>query len=454
MHETSTRERIIVFARFPEPGRAKTRLIPAIGPESAARLHEDLARYTLDVARETARRRACEIEVRFAGGDSARMAACFGDDLTYVAQQGDDLGERLDQAVSAAFASGCQRTLVIGSDCPSISVESLCAGFAALEQAGVAFGPAADGGYYLVALAAPQSELFRGIEWSSERTLAQSLDVAKRIGLRIKLLETLADVDQPEDLLVVRGAARFHSEALPRVVPGRLSVIVPTRNEAANIQATLDRVASARAGDSGNVEVIVVDGDSTDATVEIAQRAGTRVVQIGRRGRGRQMNAGAAIASGEWLLFLHADARVPEQFDSHIGQTLAAGAIAGAFRLQIDAPELGLRWIERAANLRSRFLQTPYGDQGLFLSAATFWELGGFPAWPLMEDYELCRRLRRRGRIRLAPASMVVSARRWQKLGLVRTTLVNQLCVAAFHLGASPERLARWYASALSRGRS
>ena len=119
--------------------------------------------------------------------------------------------------------------------------------------------------------------------------------------------------------------------------------------------------------------------------------------------------------------------------------------IAGAFRLQIDGAGRWLRLIERVANLRARYLHMPYGDQAVFLRRETFESLGGFADLPIMEDYELSRRLRRRGRIELADASAVTSARRWQTLGPWRTTWINQMIVLGYHLGVSPERLARWY---------
>jgi rSAM/selenodomain-associated transferase 2 len=158
-----------------------------------------------------------------------------------------------------------------------------------------------------------------------------------------------------------------------------------------------------------DVEVIVADGGSADATADIARRMGICVVPV-RPGRGRQMNAGAALASGEVLLFLHVDTKLPGGFRKHVWSTLDRGAVAGAFVLRIDDEHSGLRWIEWGAILRSHYLQMPYGDQGLFVRSELFHRVGGFPNWPLMEDYELCRRLRRHGRILLAPAAVSTSA--------------------------------------------
>ena len=220
-----------------------------------------------------------------------------------------------------------------------------------------------------------------------------------------------------------------------------ISIIIPVLNEAATIEATLSPLQGAT-----NIEVIVVDGGSLDRTPELAESLGAKVYDSSA-GRACQMNFGAAAATGEILLFLHADTALPQGFEAMVRQLLLRpGVIAGAFALQINADLRGLRLIENIANLRSRFLQTPYGDQAIFLPASVFHRLGGFQEIPLMEDFEFVQRLKRMGRIAIAPASVITSGRRWQKIGVLKTTLINQLIVLAYFLGVSPTRLARWYA--------
>jgi len=119
--------------------------------------------------------------------------------------------------------------------------------------------------------------------------------------------------------------------------------------------------------------------------------------------------------------------------------------VGGAFELSIDAPSPSLRRIERLANWRSRRLQLPYGDQGIFMRADVFWGLGGFPDMAIMEDFEMVRKLGRRGKIAIVPEPVVTSGRRWLALGVGRTTLINQMVIAAYLLGVSPSRIARWY---------
>lgn len=219
-----------------------------------------------------------------------------------------------------------------------------------------------------------------------------------------------------------------------------ISIIIPAVNEGEHLGATL----SALAGVDG-IEPIMVDGGSRDNTREIAAAAGARVIST-PPGRALQMNAGAAAARGELLLFLHADSLLPTGFADRIRQTLKEPQVAaGAFRLAINAPGLSMRILERLIYWRSICLQMVYGDQALFMTREMFQAVGAFPEMPIMEDFECIRRLRRRGRIAILPQTVITSARRWQRLGLIRTTVTNQLIIVAYLFGVDPQRLARWY---------
>jgi rSAM/selenodomain-associated transferase 2 len=220
----------------------------------------------------------------------------------------------------------------------------------------------------------------------------------------------------------------------------KLSIIIPVLNEASDLSTTLEiqKIAT-------NIEIIVVDGGSQDNTIDLALATGAKVIQS-ELGRAFQMNAGAAIATGDILLFLHGDTQLPKNFDALIRETLAEQTtIAGAFELQINGDLPGLRFVEWGANCRSRHFQMPYGDQGIFLRRETFDQIGGFPALPIMEDFELIRKLRQQGKITIVPAAIVTSGRRWQTLGVLKTTLINQAIILAYFLGVSPQRLRQWY---------
>lgn len=229
----------------------------------------------------------------------------------------------------------------------------------------------------------------------------------------------------------------------------RISIIISTLNEASQLGHCLPVQLPEEV-----CEVIVCDGGSADATCEIARQRGWRVLAA-PRGRASQMNAGAAAATGEVLLFLHADTRLPQNFPLHIAEVLARpGVVAGAFRLAIDSPRTGLRMVEQLANFRSQVLQMPFGDQAIFVTAEAFRAVGGYPEQPLMEDVELIRRLRRlkglrssgkASRVGLASAAVLTSARRWQRRGVLRTSFGNLACQAAYFCGVSPRRIHRWY---------
>lgn len=433
----SLRDQVIVFTRYPEPGKTKTRLIPALGPEGAATVQRQMTEHTLARIRELAKKRSVSVEVRYEGGSRRLMRRWLGQDLSYCRQGGGDLGARLNRAFCDAFAAGMERVVIMGADCPGLTGEIIERALAALEQSDVVLGPALDGGYYLIGLRRPIPDLFANVSWGTAEVLEQTRRIINRIGLSSVLLEPLGDVDRPEDLPVWEREVQRLAARGP-LLP--ISIIIPTLNEAASIEATLASLRGA-----SDVEVIIVDGGSRDETVALARSYGAKVL-ASPPGRARQMNAGAEVAKGEVLLFLHGDTRLPEGFDEWVRQALARpGVVAGAFRLGFDSSGWGVRLIERLANWRSTRWQMPYGDQAIFLRAETFRTLGGFPDIPIMEDFELVRRLRRRGRVVTLPIPIVTSARRWREVGVVKTTLINQAVIIGYLVGLSPARLARWY---------
>ncbi len=191
----------------------------------------------------------------------------------------------------------------------------------------------------------------------------------------------------------------------------------------------------------------MVDGGSTDDTVKIAKNLGFLVIEtICSGGRGAQLNTGAAIASSPLLLFLHADTLLPSGFQYAVTKCLAnPNTILGAFSLKVHGGGTPLNFIAKCANIRSRFLQLPYGDQTFFLRKNDFTELGGFPKLPIMEDFTFVKQAKKMGKIKTLPQTVTTSARRWQRLGPMRTTLINQLVILGYYLGITPEKLAAFY---------
>lgn len=221
-----------------------------------------------------------------------------------------------------------------------------------------------------------------------------------------------------------------------------ISVVIPTLNEEAELSETLRRVAAV----PEVVEVIVADGGSRDRTGKIARDLGARWISCGP-GRGAQLRAGAAAASGGVVLMLHADTWLPPDAGHAALRTLARSGVAGGGfwkRFREDAP-----WILRGARARCRLLLEMfgyvYGDQGLFVRRDLLTAVGGVPPVPLMEEVELCRRLGGFGRLELADATVTTSWRKFEKLGVLRTWLLMARVLRAYHSGVSPAELERMY---------
>jgi len=226
----------------------------------------------------------------------------------------------------------------------------------------------------------------------------------------------------------------------------RFSIIVPVLNEGADINQLIEHACTLADQSGLSAEIIVVDGDPEGKT--IASICHREVVStVGIQGRGSQMNAGAARAKGEILLFLHADTRLPDDALSLIDVVCGHCANnAGAFDLAINSPKKVFRMIEKTASLRSRLTRIPYGDQAFFFVADYFRRLGGFTDIPLMEDVEIMRRIKKRGdRIVFLNRRARTSARRWEKEGIWKCTIRNWCLISLYLAGVAPDRLVRFY---------
>jgi rSAM/selenodomain-associated transferase 2 len=227
-----------------------------------------------------------------------------------------------------------------------------------------------------------------------------------------------------------------------------ISVIIPTLNEEVNLPVTLRQLAN-----HPDVELIVVDGGSLDHTCEVAQGFTPYVFRT-LPNRASQMNLGARHATGDILLFLHADTfLLPGALEEVQRRIIGDGAVGGAFDLHIDSRRHLCGLVARAASRRSRWLRLPYGDQGIFVWRQVFEALGGFPEIPIMEDVSFARRLRRAGRLTFIRSGLVTSGRRWNANGVVRTTLVKWWVTVLFLLRVPPRQIRRIYDNWLVPGK-
>ncbi len=431
----------------------KTRLIPALGAEGAAAigraLFDDLwtRMRTLEDAKIVLA--VTERDPEFEQRATSVIAA-------EIWPQGDgDLGERMERALRGGLERA-DAAIVVGSDLPGLPLRVFAQAREALHDHDAVLGPAEDGGFYLIGATRCPDGLLAGMRWSRGDTREWTLERLRSRGLSVKEIEGWFDIDTPQDLWrleekIARGeistppvAAALRAIRSARSTPLRpISVIIPMLNEEARIGRRLEELTRLE----GIGEVIVVDGGSSDRSVAIARSFANVSVIESKRGRARQMNAGAAAANGEVLLFLHADVSLPCDAAARIDQALdQKGAIAGAFRTWTVADFGGRRlgWVLHIADLRSRYTSLPYGDQAIFVDAAVFREVGGFPDQPLMEDLEFSRRLKRRGKIIRVPASVIVSGRRFIERPIYYAAAMN-IFPLLYRMGVPAVRFARFY---------
>ncbi|MEL6461637.1 MAG: TIGR04282 family arsenosugar biosynthesis glycosyltransferase [Cyanobacteria bacterium J06641_2] len=194
------KQHLIIFTRYPQPGKTKTRLIPALGVEGAANLQRQMTEFTVSKVRKFQESAAISFEIRFVGGNLQLMQNWLGTELNYQLQGEGDLGKRMENSFLSAFNQGAQQVVIIGIDCPGVNAEILAQAFEKIHDCNLLLGPAVDGGYYLIGLKRAIKELFINIDWGTSKVLQQTVDIAQQFNLSIGYLPTLADVDRPEDL--------------------------------------------------------------------------------------------------------------------------------------------------------------------------------------------------------------------------------------------------------------
>ncbi|MFY9808764.1 MAG: TIGR04283 family arsenosugar biosynthesis glycosyltransferase [Pseudonocardiaceae bacterium] len=230
--------------------------------------------------------------------------------------------------------------------------------------------------------------------------------------------------------------------------PATVSIVVPTLNEASRIERCLQRLRK----DFPDCELVVVDGGSTDGTPDLAAHYARTVRSAA--GRGTQLNAGAAVTTGDILWFVHADCQLPaDALDLLRRAVLDPGVVGGGLQLRFDQRSVGLDYLAVSSNLRARRLHWIFGDQAMFVRRDVFDSVGGFPQIPLMEDLEMSRILRRRGELAVLPTAVTASARRLVDQGVWRMTVLMQLLKLQYLLGVDPERIRRRYEAGTRRGR-
>ncbi len=451
------RGHICVFFKSPIAGSVKTRLIPAVGAEGAARLAEAFFLDTWAAVRQLPWAKAIVATT----GPLASTMKWLNDGQVWP-QGGGDLGERLER-VSRRALSDSPFVIALGADSPGLPTRLLEQARAGLEAADAVIGPCTDGGFYLLGLRRCPPGLLAGIPWSQPETYVYTLSRLQSAGFTVHVLEPWFDVDRPEDLAALRrmmadgdGAAPETTRRLQELSPSdaddrgsmrprrlRLSVVIPALNEREHLPQTLARVAELGLAH----EIIVVDGGSTDGTREwLARRPGIRVLDS-VRGKGAQLRAGARTATGDALLFLHADCWLPPDAGERVAAAFSSPeVVGGAFHVRFaeQNPWL-LRPVAAGINLRSKLRHSATGDQAIFVHRSAYEALGGFSPWPLFEDVDLVNRLKKLGRFAVIDSRVTISARRYLTHGIWRTVLTIYALRLAYWAGISPVTLKNWF---------
>jgi len=441
---------ICVFAKPPLPGKVKTRLAPVAGSEGAAALAEAFLQDTWALVS------SLQWAKPVVASTSPFVSPVVAGASEVWAQGDGDLGARLERILQRALTTSTF-AIAIGADSPGLPAEFLEQARTALQKTDAVIGPCEDGGFYLLGLRQCPSGVFGSIPWSESSTCEHTLARLKVAGLSVTVLDPWFDVDRPEDLarlrtMILKG--RIHAprtrELLQRFsrcgvtsTPSRVSVIVPVLNERECLPITLGELQKL----NWIHEVIVVDGGSTDGTREWLSEQNFAHVVDAWHAKGAQINAGAKIATGDVLLFLHADCLLPPDADGQIqGALRATGAVGGCFRVRFaERRPRSLRVVAAGINLRSRLTSTGTGDQAIFVCKRTFEDVGDGPDWPLFEDVELVRRIKKLGQFIVTGSAVTVSPRRYLRLGVWKTVFLIYTLRAAFWLGVPPTTLKKWF---------
>ena len=423
---------LILFAKTPTAGQVKTRIGAEAGFEQAAKIYETMLETILLASGGDGRWQ------RLVALTPESDAAWFtGRNLPFIRQQGQTIGERMGNALSEGFRQGAAQVMVIGSDIPELGEAEIAAAFSRLDTEPAVVGPSIDGGFYLFAATRQVGQqavrvLQADIPWSTPQVLASVHSLCRQQSLPLFPLPPKRDIDSYEDWIDYQAAI-----AAPEIA---VSIIVPTLNEELYLADCL------RSLEHPCCERIVVDGGSSDDTLQIAKQAGVRTLRCPVANRGRQLNAGAAVARGKILLFFHADSRMPAGgIASMLSAMQEPRLIGGGFDLGFFPPEPFYRFLAFGANLFCRMTRMIFGDCGMFLRSDRFWQLGGFPETAIMEDAALSTSMRRAGKIAILPEVVETSARKYANETKLQAMYRTMWAYAAYRLGVSPETIKAGY---------
>lgn len=381
-----------MFTRVPVPGQTKTRMMPYFTPEQCANLHRC---FLQDISRQV-RKVDADIIVSYTGGEPDQLENIFGKKAVYIEQVGEDLGNRMANAIASAYGMGYSKIVLFGTDVPELEAETLDAAFTMLDAADVVMGPTQDGGYYLIGMKEPHAEAFNVRKYGESNVFEETMRGISDAGLTVVSVDSYNDIDTPEDAQGyrerMRGNAGLRKSATGKFLRdnAKISIIIPTYNESSTVVQLIDQLQECKE----DAEIIFVDGGSQDDMLKIIGDA-FKVITCDK-GRAIQMNTAALESNGDILFFLHCDSKLPTKVTEEIRLVMAANAY-GCFGVKYDSKNFFM-WTNRViSNHRAWSRGLPFGDQGIFIDRKLFFEMGMFPEMPALEDYEFSRKLLRCG---------------------------------------------------------
>jgi hypothetical protein len=420
---------LLIFLRYPEAGKVKTRLAADIGPRRAAEVYERLLRRTLGVVREFKRNTPATRIVLFHTPDDPveKLMARFRGPWEFRPQEGEHLGMRMSNALRSAFADGADKAVLIGTDLVDVEAADIKRAFENIGEKVVVLGPAADGGFYLIGADRPVDSALDFDEWGACGVFSRTARGLAACGFKIHRTAERNDVDCVRDLRLLERDPLFTDS---------LSVIVPTLTDHRRLSPLLVHLENALwPGD----EIIVVRGGAFEK-IALDRISHVLTVVCAAKGRGIQQNIGAMVSNGTILFFLHDDTIPAADFPYLIRKACRdKPASLGCFKLRFMPSGHALQLIAAWANLRTALFGLPYGDQGLFCKKELFEKAGGFGRSYLMEDVELVCKLRKTGRsgrtISFLPVPVFSSSERYCRKGVLKASLQNHLLLLLSALG-------------------
>ncbi len=443
MNNNSNDKAIIFFTREPVPGRTKTRLMPYYSPEQCAELHECFLKDLRSMLAEV----SADLLIYHTGGEPEIIRRVMGSEPEYHEQRGANLGERMGNAIEEALGRGYKKAVLIGADIPELQAATIESAFQKLDAADIVIGPTDDGGYYLIGMKEAHEAAFNVDKYGDGTVYDNTVMKIRAAGLSVEKTDTCSDIDDKEDILrycrrmrAGKSEKRTHTS---RFVSDNMhiSIIVPVYNEEKTILRMMDQLEQYR----DDAEIIFVDGGSTDKTLQLIGDRHTVIKS--EKGRANQMNAGAVYSGGDILMFLHCDSVIPEDMTNEIRDCMASNEY-GCFGIDFAEKHFFIWTNKVISNHRAWNRGLPFGDQGIFIDRELFFEVGMFPALPIMEDYEFGRKLKAMG---IKPGRtakrILTSSRRYGKgtIGILRTEYRMWKLRRLYRMGTDINRISELY---------